>query len=502
MKPVIWGNVRGEGMYLPQEFIEHCSIHWNLSDIEGCEQVMVQISREYGFQDPSSGNVMEESELSYHYWGPPRTTCGALEIEGPLPPPAISAMSNNNINLFRNYRGDIPNTTVDRKDIIRHIRLVPCNANREQIADASGSVIIHCVNWPSMRLFNVNVEIDWMNGQNWKRIYTFTIEFNSPYPHVSHPPTQTVIPSTLLIFTPSTFLCPYHEIMLDNLSLKIDDQYIHMQNKIRHPFFSTQQRHAYVIRQENWRIGHLYQCKLEQRFPGGGALSVWDFFTPAITTLLVPGIDPAWIYCGGYSSGELSHIYGFDSLNGRGDLRNEDTLTPYHSIAIDGTSIPENACCHWCDQTTCVEEINSLLERVFEGTRTVTFQTFGVIEEEELIEQLPVRWEAGEKRVIIRFHTELTDPARYLIDRTTHPIHMFERRGRENHDWIVEKLTTNLRMRQSDWLSYPFFTCVQGNLNIYPEKLRISVSQKLRPSYVGLEPNPCVNIRYRLRARP
>ena len=105
---LVWGNEAAE-VYLPHYLASRAALSWDLSYVDGCDSVLLQISGPDGFSEPGDGNVMEDPNVINYYWGPPRVSCGYDELESPYgPPPAGILRSAVNINLLDAFGDDHP----------------------------------------------------------------------------------------------------------------------------------------------------------------------------------------------------------------------------------------------------------------------------------------------------------------------------------------------------------------------------------------------------------
>lgn len=435
--PLIWGSGVAADLYLPYYLAQHANLYWDLSHIEGCQQVLLQISGPEGFNEPNDGDVLHDSGVVNYYWGPPRISCGYDELESPLGPPPMGTMRRaSNINLLSAADGGgsdvLPSEAVP--EIMRQIRTVPCNDSREPVDVASDAVNLHCVRYPSIE---ITAQVSrWSWGENPGRTIEFSLMLNEPFPNVrslvwdeeSGRFVSPTAPSTLLIYTP-----PAPSMMdmstMANLSLTMDGEPVERRNDI----LLTYRRVAcdtYVIDLPQWPSVPGYTLRLEQQWRGGLAqITLWDFLEPHVVAAVIPGVAPDWHYCDG--------VYGdYDSLYGRDDLPDEPTNSPFFYYHQRGEScLPGGMIDSWTLPSNGIMEFNDFMESAFRGTRTVVL--------DERIDSASEIWldeMAGTRDVEVRFETDNTNDLRYILPSTTQPVMMRETRGSGDVLWQMKYL--------------------------------------------------------------
>ncbi len=419
---MVWGNEAGE-MYLPPYLVEHANLYWDLSHIDGCERVLLQVSGEDGFSEPNDGDVMEDANVINFYWGPPRLTCGANEVETQSGgPPRGELILASDLDLLSNTRDDEPVQPPSEfhPEVVRQIRTIPCNESREQIDLASDPVTVRCVRYPVIDIITLTLEHTW--GDNPGRVFNFTLMFEERFPNVRELPPPTA-PSTLLIFTPPGPSMMDHS-SCSNMSLTMDGEPVESQNRIT-LLLSGDFFDAYVIYLPEWPSVSGYDFRMEQQWNGGITHnSLWDFLDPNLTAVVIPGVHPSWLYCEGV-------FQDYDSLYGREDLPDESTNSPfYYHIARTGRCLHGDLVGTWSVPTTGITNFNDFMENTFRGTRTVTHDDrVG----EYFLDEPP-----GTQEVEVRFYTENTNDLRYVMPTLTEPVMMREIRSSGEVLWKVK----------------------------------------------------------------
>jgi len=407
---MVWGGDAGE-IYLPVELVERCSVHWDLSGVEGCEAVLFQVSGQDGFSEPSNGNVMEDESVVNYYWGPPRITCGAWELNGPTTLGTL--IPADRINLFDQIGGSDGVTILPGNfDIMLQLRVIPCNGSHEQVDVASEPFTVHAVRCPTISAGTTTCEWTW--GDNPGRQINFSLRFEGRYPNVDTVPAPTA-PSTLLIWARTC----------ENVSLTMNGETIERRNLIAtHPgeLFGGAWE-AFVVELHEWPGEGEVNFTLSQEWLGW---SLIDFLEPRVSALVIPGIAPTYNYCGG--------VYDdFDSLYGRGDLPELATLIPFNRTEIYTCREPPYF--ERGRELSGVSQFNDFMDQTFRGTRRVIFDGGppdiydpSVLEDE------------GTEEVTVNFETGGIGENRYVVPRIDEPVMMHEQRASRELIWEVRVL--------------------------------------------------------------
>lgn len=418
---MVWGNEAAE-IYLPPYLVQHANLYWNLSHIEGCEDVLLQISNEDGFAEPNNGDVMEDENVINYYWGPPAISCGANEIETTAGgPPMGELITADNLNLLSHSDGSpllLPSRS--NPEIIRQIRTIPCNDRREPVDVASDPVTIRCVRNPAIDITAMTVDYHW--GETPGRVIEFALMFEERFPNVRTLPSPAA-PCTLLIYTPPgpTFL---DTSSCSNLSLTVGGEPVESQNSIGLLNGGTY-CDTYVIHLPEWPDVNGYDCRLEQQWNGGIAHeTLWDFLSPIIWAVIIPGVHPSWRYCGGV-------FLDYDSLYGRDDLPEESTNSPYYYYtAHTGHCLDVDLRGNFYPPPTGFDEFNDMMERTYRGTRTVTHDA--------RIDEYFLDEPAGTQDVEVHFYTDDTSDLRFIMPNVNLPVMMREIRESGEVLWEVK----------------------------------------------------------------
>jgi hypothetical protein len=419
---MVWGNEAAE-IYLPAYLVQHANLYWDLSHIDGCEQVMLQVSGNDGFSEPNDGDVMEDENLINYYWGPPRTSCGASEIETPSGgPPIASLILASNLDLYSDRLGGEPVLPPSEfsPEVIRQIRTIPCNDSREPVDVASDPVTIRCVRNPVIDITAMTVDYSW--GENPSRVIDFALMFEERFPNVRVLPPPSA-PCTLLIYTPPGPSMMDHS-SCSNLSLTMNGEPVHSQNSIG-LLNGGNYNDTYVIHLPEWPSEPGWDCRLEQQWDGGILhQTLWDFLTPKVLAAIIPGVHPSWLYCGG--------VFGdYDSLYGRDDLPEDFTNSPYYYyISYTGHCLSRDFTGDFLPPPTGIEEFNGFMERTYRGTRTVTH--------DERIADFHLHEPEGTQDVEVQFYTENTNDLRFIMYSVTQPVMMREIRDSGEVLWEVK----------------------------------------------------------------
>ncbi|MCB2225289.1 MAG: hypothetical protein KQH53_01335 [Desulfarculaceae bacterium] len=434
---MVWGHEAGE-VYLPFFLARNACLHWDLSYIDGCQWVLLQVSGPDGFSEPNGGNVLEDAGVINYYWGPPRVSCGYDEIETSYgPPPAGTLISAQNIDLLRGVDASetIQPPSGLNPEIVRRIRTVPCDESRQPVDMASDPVTIRCVRYPVVDIGALRVEWTW--GEHPGRALEFSLMFEEPFPNVlavrldeeTGIMVPVTAPSTLLIYTPPR-PSMLHESSCANLSLTMNGEPVERRNRVclasGHPTCD-----CFVIPLDPWPHAAGYDFRLTQEWRGGISYNtLWDFLDPGLVAAIIPGVHPSWNYCGG--------VYqDYDSLYGREDLPEEGTNSPfyrYHSLT--GNCLPRGMVGTWSLPIVYgISQFNDFLGSTFRGTRTVTHDASGGAVDEFYLDE-PV----GEREVVVRFETDNPNDLKFILPNTHYPVIMRETRGSRDVRWEVKYL--------------------------------------------------------------
>jgi len=418
---MVWGHEAAE-VYLPYYLARNASLSWDFSYIDGCQWVLLQVSGQDGFSEPNDGNVLEDAGVTNYYWGPP---------------PMGSLIPAQEIDLLRGLDATLsvlpPSELIP--EIVRRIRTVPCNEDRQPVDLASDPVTIRCVRYPVVDIGALTVEWTW--GDHPGRVMDFSLLFEEPFPNVLamrlDEETGTMVPvtapSTLLIYAPP-LPSLMHESSCVNLSLTMNGEPVERQNRVclasGHPVCD-----CYVIPLDPWPRVAGYDFRLTQEWHGGMSYNaLWDFLDPGLVAAVIPGVHPSWHYCGG--------VYqDYDSLYGREDLPEECTDSPfYYYHALTGNCLPRGIVGNWGSPvTTGIGRFNDFLSRTFRGTRTVAHDLSGGTVEEFYLDEPP-----GEQEVVVRFETDNPSELRFILANTHYPVTMRETRGSHEVRWQVRYL--------------------------------------------------------------
>lgn len=419
---MVWANEAGE-IYLPAILAEHANIYWDQSYVDGCRQVLLQISGQDGFSEPFDGDVLNDTGLIDNYWGPATISCGGDQLyRGDADAISGTPVSADNIDLL--LLGDnalgLPNQLVP--DVVRQLRTIPCDNDRQPVDVASPPVTLHIVRNPEIVLRAQTTEWTW--GSMPGRTIDFSLILDAPFPDVpqfrfdpetgSLVPADITAPSTLLIFAP-----PSPSLLLQssmsNLSLTMNEEPVERRNQIQ--LTQTEQAFdTYVIPLDQWPSAPGFNFRLEQEWLGGlDQNSLLDFLDPNVVVAVIPGVDPSWLYCGGVTR-------DFDSLYGREDLPDLATNSPlYHHP--EGECYPSGLIGNWDHRYDGVRWFNEFMENTFRGTRLVVHHSDGGDPTSIVLDE-PL----GMREVEVRFETENTRDMRYIMPNLNQPVMMRETR--------------------------------------------------------------------------
>ncbi|MCG8688054.1 MAG: hypothetical protein MI892_24480, partial [Desulfobacterales bacterium] len=329
----------------------------------------------------------------------------------------------------------IPNQLVP--SVVRQLRTIPCDDNREPITVASEPVTVHIVRNPDI---DISAQVtQWTWGHSPGRTIEFNLFLEEPFPNVpqfrydpetgSLVPAEITAPSTLLIYTPSSPVMLL-ESSMSNLSLTMNGEPVEQRNQIQ----LTQQHEVcdtYVISLPAWPSTSSLTFRLEQEWQGGlDQNTLWDFLDPKVVAAVIPGVAPDWLYCGGVQR-------DFDSLYGREDLPDVATQSPfYHYTAAEAECLSPNLITTWVHRPEGVMEFNEFMESTFRGTRLVTHDSEGGDPTEIVLDE-PV----GMHEVEVRFEAGGTRELRFIMPLNGQSVMMYEtRNSEEEFVWQVKYL--------------------------------------------------------------
>lgn len=191
---LVWGSEEANRLYLIPNLCENLRVFWDYRD-RGCEQVVLQIfDWDTGFEEPNSEDALSDPGVMAWYRGPAfidHELCGTPEecrLSFQDGPPQYGP---HDINIH--YTGE-------RRYLIGpqvyYLRLVPLDADGNQIEAASDHVTVVCVDSPTIELAQLSVEYDW--GESPVRRIFFSIRLNEEFP--------SFYPQCIDLYTPISFV--------------------------------------------------------------------------------------------------------------------------------------------------------------------------------------------------------------------------------------------------------------------------------------------------------
>lgn len=171
-KWAIWGDEAAR-IHLIEPYWHEARLAWDYSDVEGCDEVLLQIAGPDGFAQPNSTEARDDPGVAAWYSGPvvvPDECLGTfLYFQGDTRRETSAHL----VNL--QYTG----SDHDFWDSLA-VRLVPLRADGSQADVASDHVSVGCVDLPLITLETCSV--DWTWGETPNRRTTFTLRLGREFP--------------------------------------------------------------------------------------------------------------------------------------------------------------------------------------------------------------------------------------------------------------------------------------------------------------------------------
>ncbi len=193
---LVWGSEAAMVFMIPS-LSRHLRVFWDYSNIDDCEQVALQISDwDHGFQDPNSEEALSDTGVRAWYKGPAfidHQDCDPLDTIKPLSLFGDEEKSFTPHDINIHYTGSmLPTLGSD----VYYLRLVPLDAEGNQIEPASDHVTVDCVDYPLIELAQCSVEHEW--GESPLRRIYFSIRMVGEFP--------SLIPLCRDLYTPVSFV--------------------------------------------------------------------------------------------------------------------------------------------------------------------------------------------------------------------------------------------------------------------------------------------------------
>jgi len=273
-------------LFLLNHFIRHASLSWDYRHWDGCEQVLLQIAHNYGFQIPNAEDARADPRPSVWYTGP-------VFIDPEMCEEYAGDVYDHNLMYMDEEHPDYYTSGLNLgypqlflPDHI-YIRLAPLDSEGNQIGPASDSVHIVRSDEPSIEVNLLNVEYFW--GENPFRRLTFWVrlgrEFPSIYPIIGD--INVPIPITFIFYNTCQSQWNRPDIV-DIRCTEFDGTPVPLTG-----MWCGGPAHFWTL--DNWEPDSTYTFYLDQT---SADLLLFTTF-PSLSVQCIPGISPDWNICEG-----------------------------------------------------------------------------------------------------------------------------------------------------------------------------------------------------------
>jgi hypothetical protein len=280
---LIWGQ-EASRLYLVPSLCRHASVYWDYRYLDDCEQVLLQIADENGFEVPNAEDAMADPGACKSYIGlafinspsPCYYLLNPLIGLGGLPDTDAGDL---NILIESHLRGLLQPR---RYSEVSYIRLAPLDSERNQIGPASDHVAILPSSYPGIELSLFSVE--WFWGENPYRRVFFELRLLGTFP--CYPEYE--VPITFVFWTGAG---QYVDHILPDI---IDNSFTESNGTPLSLTGTWWSRPAYFWTLNKWMRDARYAFYLEQT-----SESLVSFTDVNMNIECIPGISPHWRICEG-----------------------------------------------------------------------------------------------------------------------------------------------------------------------------------------------------------